>query len=182
MLAVLLTIALGIQTSPADTSVTFGKVTRDLIGDGIPETLSLTGTGPTTGDLTVTFTIRAPGRILYTQAWRLTRASFDSRRRISDAELQARLSDYGRSFFADSQFMSPAGFLSWLRASARLHIPMIPDVMASQMMPRDSARALVIWQQMEDAPIFSFSPGGDRVMLIGWSATDQRFYNLLECC
>jgi hypothetical protein len=61
---------------------------------------------------------------------------------------------------------------------------MIPDVMASQMMPRDSARALVIWQQMEDAPItlFSFSPGGDRVMLIGWSATDQRFYNLLECC
>jgi alpha-beta hydrolase superfamily lysophospholipase len=173
-----------IQTSPADTSVTFGKVTRDLTGDAIPETLTLTGTGRTIGDLAVTFTIRAPGRILYEQAWRLTRADFDSRRRISDAELQARLADYGRSFFADSQFMSPTRFLPWLQASLPLHVPQIPDVIASDMTPQDSARAQSVWEQMQAAPItlFSFSPGGDRVMVIGWSAADQRFYNLLDCC
>jgi hypothetical protein len=184
MLAALLAIALGIQTSPADTNHTLGQVTRDLTGDGIPETLTLTGDGRTIGDLSVTLTIRAPGRLLYTQAWRLTLAGFDSHRRVSDAELQARLADYRRSFFADSQFMSPARFLSWLQASARLHIPLIPDVIAGNMTPRDSARAQVIWQQMQAAPItlFSFSPGGDRVMMIGWSAADQRFYNLLECC
>jgi len=184
MLAALLAIVLGMQTSPADINITFGRVTRDLTGDAIPETLTLTGTGRKVGDLAVTFTIRAPGRILYTQAWRLTRSSFDSRRRIPDAELKARLADYGRSFFADSQFMSPPGFVSWLQASARLHIPVISDVIASQMTPRDPARALVTWQQMQAAPItlFSFSPGGDRVMMVGWSATDQRFYNLLECC
>jgi hypothetical protein len=184
MLVALLAIALGIQTPQADTNVTFGKVTRDLTGDAIPETLTLTGTGRTIGDLAVTFTIRAPGRILYTQTWRLTRAGFDSRLRISDAELQARLADYGRSFFAGSQFMSPARFLSWLDASARLHIPLIPDVIAGNTTPRDSARAQSVWEQMQAAPItlFSFSPGGDRVMVIGWSAADQRFYNLLECC
>jgi hypothetical protein len=140
MLAALLVIALGIQTPQADTNVTFGKVTRDLTGDAIPETLTLTGTGRTIGDLAVTFTIRAPGRILYEQTWRLTRADFDSRRRLSDAELRARFADYGCSFFADSRFMSPTRFLSWLQASASLHIPLIPDVIAGNMTPRDSAQ------------------------------------------
>jgi hypothetical protein len=184
MLVALLAIALGIQTPPADTNVTFGTVTRDLTGDAILETLTLTGSGRTIGDLAVTLTIRAPGRILYTQIWRLTRADFDSHRRISDAELRNRLADYGRSFFADSQFTSPTRFLSWLQAAARFHVPQIPDVIAGDMTPRDSARAQSVWEQMQAAPItlFSFSPGGDRVIVIGWRATDQRFYNLLECC
>jgi len=30
--------------------------------------------------------------------------------------------------------------------------------------------------------VFQFSLGGDNVTVIGWSATDQRFYGLLECC
>jgi hypothetical protein len=80
--------------------------------------------------------------------------------------------------------MSPTRFLSWLQASARLHIPLIPDVIAGNMTPQDSARAQSVWEQMQAAPItlFSFSPGGDRVMVVGWSAADQRFYNLLDCC
>jgi len=52
-------------------------------------------------------------------------------------------------------------------------------------MPRpDSTRARRIWEEMQTAgiTIFEFSPGGDAVMSIGWSATDKRFYNLLECC
>jgi len=30
--------------------------------------------------------------------------------------------------------------------------------------------------------VFQYSPGGDAIDVIGWSAADARFYNLLECC
>jgi len=30
--------------------------------------------------------------------------------------------------------------------------------------------------------IFTFSPGGDAIVAIGWSARAGRFYRLLECC
>jgi hypothetical protein len=30
--------------------------------------------------------------------------------------------------------------------------------------------------------IFTFSPGGDELVAIGWSARAGRFYRLLECC
>ena len=177
-------VALSLIASPAtaDTTITFGVVTRDLTGDGIPETLTLTGIGKAIDDLAVSFTIRASDQILYTTNWHLTRVTFDARGMISDQDLRTRLAQYGDWFFAASKFRSPAAFLSALQSSARLHIPMIPQVIASQM--GDSVRAGVIWREMQAAPIttFEFSPGGDLVMTIGWSATDRRFYNLLECC
>ncbi len=177
LLTLLLTL---ISSRGSDTTITFGAVTRELTGDTIPETLTLTGVGRTIDDLAVTFEIRSSGRTLYTKNWRLTRAHFDPRRRISDAELRARLHDYGRSFFADSKFMSPAGFVSWLESAARLRVPQIPSMIS----PSDSARGEVLWHQMQAAPItvFSFSSGGDLVTAIAWSATDQRFYPLMECC
>ena len=114
----------------------------------------------------------------------MTRASFDQRRRISDAELWTRLTEYGNAFFADSKFMSPTRFLTWLQASARLHIPLIPEVIARDMPPNNLPRARTIWGEMQTAGItvFEFSPGGDAIKVIGWSATDERFYDLLECC
>ena len=95
MLVALLAIALGIQTPQADTNVTFGKVTRDLTGDAIPDPHP------------------DPHR---TDAWR------------------------------------PCSHVHHSGAG--------PNTIT----------------------LFSSSPGGDRVMVIGWSAADQRFYNLLECC
>lgn len=169
-------------SATADTTISFGVVTRDLTGDSIPETLTLTGVGKTIDDLAVSFTIRSSDQILYTRNWRLTRASFDPRGGVSDHELRTRLAEYGAWFFDASKFKTPAGFVSELQSSARLHIPMIPQVIARQM--GDSVRAGVIWREMQAAPIttFAFSPGGDLVMTIGWSATDRQFYNLLECC
>jgi len=85
---------------------------------------------------------------------------------------------------ATPKFMSPERFLANLRSSARLHIPLIPEVISHQMPGPDSSRARRIWEEMQTAgiTIFEFSPGGDAVMSIGWSATDKQFYNLLECC
>jgi len=181
LLAVLLILA---SPATADTTVNFGVVERDLTGDGAPEILSLTSVGRTLDDLAVTFVIRSSGQAVYTKSWPLRRASFDPRHRISDAELRARLRDYGRSFFEASKFMTPAAFLSWLARSARLRIAEIPGQMARDMTPPDAMRAAGIWQDMQAAPItiFSFSPGGDLVTAIGWSATDKRFYHLFECC
>ncbi len=183
LLALLATVFL-MPHAATDTNVTFGIVQRDLTGDGVPELLTLKGIGSTIDTLEVTFTIQSSGRVLYDRAWRLTRASFDPRRRITDAELRARLGEFGNEFFAESKFMSPQGFLSWLQASARLHIPLVPDVIARDMTPHNVPRARMIWEEMQAASItiFQFSPGGDRIRVIGWSATDDRFYNLLACC
>ncbi len=183
MLLTLLTTILVIPLATRDTTVTFGVVKRDLTGDSIPEILTLSGTGDTIDSLEVTFTIQSSGRSRYSRTWGLTRASVD-RRRISDAELRTRLTEYGRAFFADSKFMSPPRLLAWLQASARLHIPLIPDVIAGEMTPNNLQRARTIWEEMQAAGItvFEFSPGGDAITVIGWSATDYRFYNLLECC
>ena len=183
LLALLATVFLAPQAA-ADTSVTFGIVQRDLTGDGVPELLTLKGTGSTVDTLEVTFTIQSSGRLLYDRTWQLTRSSFDPRRRITDAELRARLGEFGNEFFAEAKFMSPQVFLSWLQASARLHIPLVPEVIARDMTPNDVPRARMIWKEMQAASItlFQFSPGGDRIRVIGWSATDDRFYDLLECC
>ncbi len=176
--------ALLVAPVSADTTIAFGIVTRDLTGDTTPEVITLTGVGQTIDDLTVSFTIRSSGHTLYTKTWHLTRARYDGGRRPTDAEHRASLREYGKWFFDDSKFMSPERFVSELRSSARLHIPLIPEVISHQMTPRDSSRARMIWDQMQTAgiTIFEFSPGGDLVMSIGWSATDERFYNLLECC
>src|SRR5216117_951205 len=135
MLLTLLATIVGMPLAITDTTVTFGVVKRDLTGDSIPEVLTLSGTGDTIDSLEVTFTIQSSGRTRYSRTWRVTRASFDQRRRISDAELWTRLTEYGNAFFADSKFMSPTRFLTWLQASARLHIPLIPEVIARDMTP-----------------------------------------------
>jgi hypothetical protein len=48
----------------------------------------------------------------------------------------------------------------------------------------DSLNASAIWQEIQrtGVTIFEFSPGGDAVYPIAWSARDQRFYRLVECC
>jgi hypothetical protein len=179
-------LAAALLASPvtADTTITFGIVTRDLTGDTIPEVMSLVAVGPTIDELTVSFTIQSAGRTLYAETWRLRRASYDGGRGRTAEEHRRIVTEYGRWFFGDSKFMSPERFVSNLRSSARLHIPLIPGVISHQMTPPDSARAQMIWDQMQTGgiTIFKFSPGGDRSMSIGWSPTDQRFYNLLECC
>jgi hypothetical protein len=183
MLLTWLVTILVLPSTLADTTVIFGVVKRDLTGDSIPEVLALSGAGNTIDSLEVTFTIQSSGKTTYSRTWRLTRASFN-RRRLSDAALRARLAEYGREFFAESKFMSPKGFLSWLQGSARLHVPRIPDVIARDMTPNELPRARSTWDAMQGAGItvFQFSPGGDAIRVIGWSATDDRFYDLLECC
>lgn len=183
MIISLFMVALLVPPVPRDTIVTFGSVTRDLTGDTIPEVITLTGEGQSIDDLAVSFSIRSSGRTLYTRTWRLARANYDGGGRPTAAEHRARLREYGRWFFDNRKFMSPEGFLAKLRSSARLHIPLIPEVISHQS-GSDSTRARMIWEQMQTAgiTIFEFSPGGDAVMSIGWSATDQQFYNLLECC
>jgi hypothetical protein len=184
MLPTVLTTTLGLMLATTDTTVTFGVIERDLTGDSIFEVLTLTGVGSGIASLEVTFTIQSSGQTRYSRTWHLTRARFDARRRISDAELRARLTEYGSAFFADSKFMSPSGFVAWLQASAPLHIERTPEVIARDMPASDRSRALKIWEEMQAAGItlFSFSPGGDSIEVIGWSVTDQRFYDLLDCC
>lgn len=177
-------LAVALPIMPLDTTVTFGVVTRELTGDTIPEVLTLVGTGRTLETLQVTFTIASGGQSLRSQSWRLTPASFDTQRRISAAEYRTRLNEYGGWFFSETKFMSPRGFLSWLQASFRRGIPLIPVAIARDLASSDTARARRIWDHMQGAAItvFQFSPGGDRIQVIGWSATERRFYDLVECC
>jgi len=186
MIGALLATVLVMTHTTADTTVRLGTVERDLTGDGVPETLSLTGRDQTVDSVEVTFTITSSGRTVYERKWPMTRAvGFDAGRRLlSAAEHRTRLNELGRSFFADDKFMSPDRFLTKLRASAPRHIGLIPEVIARDLGPNNLSRARLVWEEMQTAGItvFEFSVGGDAVTCIGWSGSDHRFYHLLECC
>ena len=171
----------------ASTTVVLGHAARDLTGDGKPEILRVVGVGPSIYDLGVTFTIESAGRTIYRHDMgRMTRTvGFDGGRRvISEAQHRTRIKEYGQSFFIEKHFMRPQEFVEYLRKSARLHIAEIPNVVDGDRQSTDTVPGSVIWEEIQQAPvtIFTFSPGGDQIVAIGWHARTGRFYNLLSCC
>jgi len=171
----------------ADTTVVLGLVERDLTGDGEPETLRVVGVGPTIDNLEATFTIESAGKAIYRfELERLTRTvGFDAGRHVLSAEQhRARLMEFRQWFFADQKFQRPEEFVDSLRVMARLRVAEIPDVIARDRQPSDPRDGSVIWEEILNSPvtIFTFSPGGDAIVAIGWSARAGRFYRLLECC
>ncbi len=170
----------------ANTTVVLGLAERDLTGDGKPEILRVVGVGPTLDMLDTTFTIESAGRTVYRfKLAPLTRTSFDAgRREISAEQHRARLSEFGQWFFAEGKFQGPAEFVDRLHVEARLRVAEIPDVIARDRQAADTRDGSVIWQEIRKAPvtIFTFSPGGDAIEAIGWSARAGRFYRLLDCC
>lgn len=134
------------------------------------------------------------------------------RRKLSASEHSARLREFDDWFFAETKFMTPDKFVEWLSTSARHRVSQIPSVLASDRLyqlvsdsleaagkpyaeadvrvlqsrraPPDGRKGAEIWEQMrrDRVTVFRFSEGGDALTAIAWSASDQRFYRLLECC
>ena len=153
-----------------DTTFVLGHVERDLTGDGKPETLRVVGVGPTVDNVDVSFTIEAEGKTLY---------------RFKLAPLnRTGVEDFRRWFFAKEKFQRPAEFVDDLRLMARLRVAEIPAAIARDRPPSETRDGSEIWDEILNSPatIFTFSPGGDTVVAIGWSARAGRFYRLLECC
>ena len=74
--------------------------------------------------------------------------------------------------------------LAW-RVRHRLRLAEIPGGLhARDRQVSDTVDVSVIWQEIQKAPvtIFTFSPGGDALVSIGWHVHTGRFYRLLECC
>lgn len=164
-----------------------GVVERDLTGDGMPETLRLTASGPAIDALDVTFTIESAGNVVY--AYRLaplTRTvGFDAgQHEITAEEHQARLREFGPTFFGQGQFQPPADFIAEFGAGAQSHLAAVPAVIERDRPTSDARDGRTIWQEIQTSPvtIFHFSPGGDRAEAIAWSSEAGRFYRLLECC
>jgi hypothetical protein len=67
---------------------------------------------------------------------------------------------------------------------ARSLVPEIPSVIARDSQPSDTRDGGEIWEEIlkSSVTVFTFSPGGDAIVAIGWSARAGRFYRLLECC
>jgi hypothetical protein len=171
-----------------DTTLVLGQVRRDLTGDGDPEDLTLFGIGWSTDSLNVALAIESRGRLLYrSELLPLTRTvGFDgSRRTRSSQEHEAYLAEYGSWFFGDSKFMKPPLFEQRWRAMASRHVDAIPSKLSKDLgSGADALRGAEAWREMHrvGVTIFQFSPGGDRIMAIGWSPTHKRFLNLVECC
>lgn len=171
----------------SDTSIVLGLVERDLTGDGKAEVLRVVGVGTTVDNLDATFTIESAGRTIFRFTLEpLTRTvGFDrGRRPISEEEQRARVKEFGRWFFAHEKFRRPTEFVESLRGMAPGRVAEIPDVIARDRHAADTRDASVIWEEILQSPvtIFTFSPGGDAIVAIGWSARAGRFYRLLECC
>ena len=170
----------------ADPTIVLGLVERDLTGDGRAEVLRLVGVGPI-DNLAVTFTVESAGRTIYRfELAPLTRTvGFDAGRHVISAEAQrARVKEFGSWFFGGDKFQRPDEFLARLGVEAPLRRAEIPDVIARDRPASDTVDGGLIWQEIQKAPItiFTFSPGGDALVAIGWHARTGRFYRLLECC
>lgn len=178
--------ALTVALQPG-TTIVLGLIERDLTGDGRAEILRVIGVGPTSDDLDADFTIESTGATVYRfklQPLTRTMGFGAGRRVISAEEHRLRLIEFGRWFFAQEKFQRPAEFVDSLRASAPGRLAEIPDVIARDRQDSDSRAGSVIWEEILKSPatIFTFSPGGDAIVAIGWSAVAGRFYRLLDCC
>lgn len=184
MACLLIASAVWLQT---DKTMNLGSVERDLTGDGKPETLRLVGVGPAIDDLDITFTIESEGRTIYrSKMMPLTRSvGFDAgRRTLSLEQFRARLEEFPRGFFGKEKFLPPAAFVDHLHSMSREAVADIPKAIARDRPPAETRDGGEIWKEIFNSPvtIFEFSPGGDSVVAIGWSARAGRFYRLLECC
>ena len=134
------------------------------------------------------------------------------RRKLSPLEHRTRLAQFGGWFFGGGKFARPEEFVEQLREQARGRIPDIPYVIARDRRHQrvidslraagqpaslaesnapplsrvgiDSADAIDVWVKIQSSgvTVFTYSPGGDLVTTIAWSARDRRFYRLWECC
>ncbi len=187
MLMPVLAVILAVGTAAPDTTVDLGTVRRDLTGDGVPEVLRLAGSGRTLDSLSVVFSIESGGQVVFADTFPLTRVVREPGipGRMSDAQYRAHLAQFGRSFFDAGKFTTPAQFLAELRESGSAHIAEIPELIGSERRrPNDTASGETVWKEIQRAgvTIFEYSPGGDRVTAIVWSARDRTFYRILECC
>ena len=183
----LATLVVSLVALQSETKVVLGEVQRDLTGDGKPEVLRVLGVGPTIDSLAATFTIESAGRTIYRfELVPLTRTvGFDGGRRTVSAEQhRARIKEFGRWFFAEEKFERPDQFVNSLVRKAPRRVAEIPHVIEHDRRVSDTVAGSEIWLEIQKAPvtIFTFSPGGDEIVSIGWSARAGRFYRLLDCC
>lgn len=176
-----------LSTLGAVDTVVIGRVDRNLTGDGKPEVLRLVGTGKSIDSLDVTLTIQSGGVTVYRMAiGPLTRREgFDASSRMrTRAEQRKWLAEFPRWFFDKDKFRKPAAFLDSWRSQGE-HVDELPGVIARDggFYP-DTVRAKSVWAEIRRSgvTVFEFSPGGDAIVAIAWSARDARFYRLIECC
>lgn len=179
-------VALPAAQAQSDTTIVLGEATRDLTGDGRPETLRLVGTGPRFDSLNVTLTITRDGAVIYRMTMApLTRQVGYSRSRRTTEQQRTLVSGYGAWFFGNDKFMTPQAFVDFLRRHAPGHLRDMPEVIARDGgFPTDTAMGAMLWREMQarSVTILQFSPGGDGIWAIGWSERTSRFYRLMECC
>jgi hypothetical protein len=136
----------------------------------------------------------------------------DTDRRALTSEAHPHLNEFAAWFFSDSKFMTPDQFVVGVRSWGAGFEPGIPQAIArdhrlqliidslsdmghtraeaetrARSLPGtsvDVASGITRWEaiQASDVTVFVFSPGGDRVQAVAWSARDRRFYQLVECC
>lgn len=188
MISAFAVLLLSAVTVASDTTVLLGRTERDLTGDGKPEILRLVGTGKTVDSLDVTLSIESVGKTVYriSLAPLTRRVGFDADRSMRSRSQQREwIAEFGQWFFGNDKFVRPSDFLSaWGRQAPR-RLAEIPEYIARDgAFYPDTLRAKAIWTEIQRSAvtIFEFSGGGDSILAIRWSASDDRFYRIMECC
>ena len=159
-----------------DTVVLFAQVARDLTGDGRPEVLKLTGTGPTIYNLRPVLTIEDAGQVIFTDHFGpvTRRVGFDGSIELrSEAEHRQFLLEYGGWIFDPAKFSSPAEFRRQMRSNYAHDPPDIPPLVNRE-----------TWGEIasSNAVVFSYSRGGDNAEAIVWVQSRKTFVRLIDCC
>ena len=123
----------------------------------------------------MTFTIESDGRTIYRfeMAPLTGTTGFETGRYVVPPEQhRARVEAFLRWFFAEEKFQRPVEFLASLSGMGSRPVAELPDVIARDRPATDTRSGRAAWQELlgSGITIFTFSPGGDAIVAIGWSA------------
>ncbi len=172
-----------------DTGIVLGSRNVDLTADERPEVVELAA-GESLDSLDLMLTITSDGETIFSQRLRPL-STFLRSVPGGDAgppsERQSRLEELTTFFLNDGRFRSPGEFVRWLESIGPRHIERIPRIILQERGEQEvpgSIAATAVWEDIKEREIviFQFATGGDGITAIGWSAINERFYHLLQCC
>ena len=188
--------------SPASAGITYtGHRSRDLTGDGTPETITVTVTGPRADSATAHLSIvGSSGDTLYQDRWNTSfYFHYVDRATFTDSAATALVVAHLRRVLSDSAFTTPRGALTLPDRDAVLYdlkeqavrerygipagTPLQPaqhDEMNSTPIP--SARVDSLLTELKQQPTFMYHAGGEITYILSYSPTLKRMVRIFSCC
>jgi hypothetical protein len=181
---------------------------HDLTGDGRPENVAITASGPLYRDLDIRLVITgAAGDTLWADTWRSEfYFHYDDISQRTDDEVARSVREQVDDLLTDRRFHHrgmPPGMIGGdatdiMRESVRYHLAELDWRRRVDLEPADATpgyahdridpgtvpleRVQAVMDELLQGPTYSWFAGGEASYVIGWSVREQAFVRLFACC